>query len=328
MSEVAPEYERCPASRRGDLQLEVVLTPLLFLRKPIPSVVSHTPHDTQPELRLLDIGCGAGRLAAALAGFPQHILDHVTYVGCEADASAAEAAAEEISRIKDLPEFHATHQVLESARVESFDDLFSSPPDRSSFDIAFVVNVLHHVAAGDLPLFLSHVLASVSDGGYLVLHDFYFGGDGSEADHTKYCDGCVFFSPLHFSAMFAMASTQTGNYRVVQRTSRVGRYDLFTLILHVENELSDRVYEESAWDDDYFSYLDIPPAIDLALEHHREEAATWKRSAWTEEYELGLLAAQEQFATAWPHRMRSSPAAFAAAQWLGLASSGSDSSHS
>ena len=279
-------------------------------------MVSHTPHDTQPDLRLPDIGCGAGRLAGALRGFPPHILDHVTYVGCEADPSAARAAAEEIARIKNEPEFDATRRVLESAEVASIDDLFSRPPDRASFDVVFIVNVLHHVAAHDLPLFLSRALAFMRDGGYMVLHDFYLGGDGAEADPAKYCDGCVFFSPLHFSAMFALASTQTGNYRVVQRSSQAGRYDLFTLILHVENELSRRMHEESVWNDDYFSYLDVPPAIELAFEHHLEEVANWQRSDWTEKYERGVIAAQEQFATAWPHDMRSSPAAYTAARWL------------
>ena len=84
----------------------------------------------------------------------------------------------------------------------------------------------------------------------------------------------------------------------------------------VENELSKRSYEESVWNDEYFSYLDIPPAIDLAFEHHLEEIAAWHPSGWTTEYAGTVEAAREAFGIAWPHDMRLSPAAHAAAKWL------------
>lgn len=313
----ANAYDTCPASTVGDLQLEIALTPLLFNRQPIQVLVSHTPHDTLPDISILDVGCGAARLAGALQGFPNHILQHIRYTGCEPSDERAAEARSEIVRLSDDPSFAPLRDVLMTASVHTWDQIRQQ--SEGQYDIAYVVNVLHHIPATQLPSFLMNVVAAVKDGGFVVLHDFYIGPDPAGLDADKYCPSSVFFSPDHFSAMFCMASTQTGVFRTVRRRSGKGKhFDVFSLVLHVENELAAQQPWESFGDDDYMSYLDIYPALEACFRHHTRETHSWNASPWADAYRVVVERAHVDFRSEWPYPSDWLVPFVLAERWLGV----------
>jgi hypothetical protein len=255
---------KCPKGTVGDIQLETILTPLLFPRTKPSRIWSHTIHDTQPNLYILDAGCGWGRLLAGLLSFPRYITKHLHYTGCEPTQSDVEQSKKRISELEEslLGQDKFSDYFL-GTDLDTWDNLKKGGRE---FDFIYLINVLHHVKPSEIPHLFSDIMTLTKDGGYLVIHDFFFGEPEAEFDLSKYCDNCVFFGPNHVSAFFAMASTQTGLYRKMRRTSQNGKvYDLFTFILNFANELSKSQYENSVWYDDYFSYLDIPAALDISL---------------------------------------------------------------
>jgi len=306
-------YDICPASNVGDLQLEVILTPLLFNRAPLNGTIGHTPYDTQPHLSIVDIGCGAARLAGAFVSFPPHVIDRLNYTGCETSNESVDVSKHELIRLSGQPQFDPIQELLNNrSQVHTWQTLRTA--HEATFDVAYVVNVLHHVDLATLPSFLMDVVSLVKDGGFVVLHDFYLADDPKNIDTDKYCNDSIFLSPLHYTALFSMASTQTGNYRTIERRAPDGRrYDLFTMILHVENELTKGQYE-----DDYISYIDIGVAMNVVLGYHNEEVAKWVPSPWQAQYVEALEGARQHFSAEWPYDMEFVPATFMARRALGI----------
>lgn len=251
---------KCPKAVVGDIQLETVLTPLLF---PVSDnytnkLWGHTPHDTICDLKLLDVGCGWGRLLAGLTYFPKHITEHINYIGCEPSEKDIEYNKIELLNFeKTLSNSDTIKNRFNSINFTTWDELLKKTTE--PFDYIFIVNTLHHIAPTDLCDVFSNISGIINNNGYLIIHDFFFDEWSSSYDFELYCDDCVFFSPVHVSSFFAMASTQTGRYRTMQRRRSNGKiFDLFTFVIQFSNELSYR--NEFCYD------ADIPPAIYACLE--------------------------------------------------------------
>ena len=231
--------QRCPKGILGDIQLETILTPLIFPRtKPKAGQQwSHAPTDTQPRLKILDLGCGGVRLLAGMLAFPEHLLRHFEYAGCKPTAIAIEQAKVKLAEVeRQVLGKRKFSDVLSGVTFGTWDEYEKR---ESAFDFVYMINVLHHIPPQDFPSVFSNVARVIKDGGYLIIHDFYFADTKTRYDLSKYCEGCVFFGPQHVSSFFTMASTQTGIYRTMRRgSSGSGFYDLFTFVLHFEMELS------------------------------------------------------------------------------------------
>ena len=290
-------YERCPASTAGDLQLEVVLTPLLFNRSATVLPLSHhNPAATQPQLHVLDIGCGAARLLGALNAFPPHVVDAITYVGCEASSHLVSQSRRELALLTSDSRYGRLSSFHERAQVFTWQKVARSMKNR--FDIAYLVNVLHHVHPLALPRFLMDVVELVRDGGFVVIHDFYYSRPEA-IDEAKYCRDSLFLSPRHLTALFSMASTQTGNYRTIERRSQNDtHYDMFTFILHIANELSHQT--RSDVNADFLATDDLVGALDVALYDHEKEVHSWYSAPWTLRYADTVSAARAEWLASHP----------------------------
>ena len=81
----------CPLNSTGDLQLESVLSPLLFFQTDFGWHDPMTPA-TFRGARVLDFGCGIGRLLDALSSYGTGVLGHIEYVGCDVNDDAVATA--------------------------------------------------------------------------------------------------------------------------------------------------------------------------------------------------------------------------------------------
>ncbi|GAI48859.1 unnamed protein product, partial [marine sediment metagenome] len=178
-------------------------------------------------LSILDAGCGWGRLLVGLLSFPRHITRHLHYTGCEQTKSDLKHTKERVNELeKSILGREKFSDYFLGIDFDTWDELKKKEVE---FDFVYLVNVLHHVQPSEIPHLFSDIMTLTKDGGYLIIHDFFFGDPLAEYDLSKYCDSCVFFDPNHVSAFFAIASTQAGLYRKMRRTSQSGKvYDLFT----------------------------------------------------------------------------------------------------
>jgi len=77
-------------------------------------------------------------------------------------------------------------------------------------------------------------------------------------------------------------------------------YDLFTFILHIENELTKRAYEQSVWYDDYFSCLEIPKGINASLSDILAKLKRYARGdKWFAEYRSHVAECQDELRQHW-----------------------------
>lgn len=261
---------------------------------------SGTTADTVPRLKILDLGCGGVRLLAGMLAFPEHLLRHFEYAGCEPTAIEIKKAKIQVAEIeRQLLGQGKFSDVLSGVTFGTWDKYRSHA---NTFDFVYMINVLHHIPPEDFPSVFCNIARVIKDGGYLIIHDFYFADPRTYYDLSKYCDGCVFFGPQHVSSFFAMAPAQTGIYRTMRRGSSAhGFYDLFTFVLHFENELSKKAYNESVWYDDYFSYLEIPSGIHASLEDILDRSCQMSQQEWFEEYHDHVQACRDKMRFRWKY---------------------------
>jgi len=147
----------CPRGMIGDIQLETILTPLMLTRTRPSSTWSGTIHDTQPDLSVLDIGCGGGRLLGAMLSFPQHITEHISYTGCEPSESAVLEAEQRLAELeKTLMGRRRFKSRFADIRIDTIDALEGRGVE---FDFVYLINVLHHVRPAEIPRLFSHILS-------------------------------------------------------------------------------------------------------------------------------------------------------------------------
>ncbi|MGZ5459131.1 MAG: methyltransferase [Thermoanaerobaculia bacterium] len=272
---------------------------------------TRTTLDTQPNLRILDVGFGWGRLLGGLLAFPGYITTHLEYVGCEPTSELLESSKAEMGNLQ--------AQMLGGGRFEDIVGAvsFSTWEEllhlrRSYFDYVYLVNVLHHVSAVDIPELFTNIFKLVRDDGYLVIHDFFFGAPSPERwDVSKYCDDGVFYGPQHVSALFTMASSQTGVYRVMRRGGLLGHYDLFTFILQFANDLA-----KSGPTSDFSFTVDIPTALNVILQDLATVSAGGLDQC-SRNHAARIACGHDALRkSTWRTRLAVPPADFAAEKWL------------
>jgi SAM-dependent methyltransferase len=248
--------------------MEAVLTPLLFPNRPDrPTLWSGTPADTMPKLRVLDFGCGWGRCLGGMTYFSPHISRAIEYIGCERSNEELKHFSEDTGKLEQkLLGGRSFGDVLGGVKFSTWDEVRAT--GFNAFDYVYLVNVLHHIPTIEIPGLLEAFSSLLKDGGFLIVHDLSLELDqGSEAiNYSFYCKESVFLGPEHLTALFAMASANTGRYRRIRRERHGKRYDLFTFVINFTGELSKAGHANDMFGDEYFSFsCDMPAALDHCL---------------------------------------------------------------
>jgi SAM-dependent methyltransferase len=131
----------------------------------------------RPDDRVLDVGCGVGRLARALAGY---LSVDGAYAGFDVDAGAIEWCRK---RYAHFPQFAFVHADVRSARFNpdgAIDPVvFAFPFDDGSFDVAVVISVLTHLTADAALHYLGQVRRVLAPGGRMLATFFVLDPDAS-----------------------------------------------------------------------------------------------------------------------------------------------------
>lgn len=302
---------KCPQQIVGDIQIESILSPLLFPRVRDPKAVDQTGEDLSPALHILDVGCGWGRLLGGLLGFPSHLTLEIEWVGCEPTAALLDESKRQVADLEDLLQGQRFKDRLGAVAFATWDELLSSR--RNYFDYAYLVNVLHHIQPADIPNVFAAIFGLMKPGGYLVIHDFFFGQPEEGREYTKYCEDSIFLGPHHVSALFATSSSRTGVYRIMRRGRQPAYYDLFTFVLEFAHDLGK---QERGGD---FSFtVDLPSALGVVLDDLKKESQA-SADAWRHSHAARIEKAMADLqASKWATRMGIHDAVFAASQWLNV----------
>lgn len=123
-----------------------------------------------PDDRVLDIGCGIGRMAVPLMDF----LERGSYEGFDTSASMVRWCQRHISR--EDPRFRFSVASIYNAKYNPFGtvpaDRFSFPYEDDSFDFVFATSVFTHLGVEDANRYLSETARVLSPGGTAFLTVF------------------------------------------------------------------------------------------------------------------------------------------------------------
>ncbi|MEA2383146.1 MAG: hypothetical protein QOH72_3117 [Solirubrobacteraceae bacterium] len=119
-----------------------------------------------PEDRVLDVGCGVGRLARPLAGY---LSIDGAYAGFDVDSGAI-AWCER--RYRHYPNFRFAHADVRNARYNPGGSgeavAYAFPFDDGTFDVAVLMSVLTHLTADEALHYLGQVRRVLASGGRML----------------------------------------------------------------------------------------------------------------------------------------------------------------
>jgi SAM-dependent methyltransferase len=121
-------------------------------------------HGLRPEHRVLELGCGAGRFAVAMAG---HLSDRGSYIGVDTARRSIEICDEWIA--SKVPDFEFVWADLYNARYNPTGQIraadFRFPCEDESIDFAFSNSLFTHLLPGDTAHYLAELGRVLKPGG-------------------------------------------------------------------------------------------------------------------------------------------------------------------
>ncbi len=141
-------------------------------------------HGLTPDMDVLDVGCGQGRMARPLAGF----LNNGSYSGFDIVKPGIDWCNEHYA---DLPNFKFEHVPIYNKRYNKKGHIKASefvfPYKDDSFDIVFLTSVFTHMFAKDIENYLSEIARVLKPGGKSLITWFIL-NDQSRAAQNPYYD--------------------------------------------------------------------------------------------------------------------------------------------
>jgi SAM-dependent methyltransferase len=129
----------------------------------------------RPEDRVLDVGCGIGRLARALAGY---LSVDGAYAGLDVNADGIAWCRR---RYAHFPQFAFVHADVRNARYNPGGAgeavAYAFPFEDGSFDVAVLVSVLTHLTADEVLHYLGQVRRVLAPGGRMLATFFVLDGE-------------------------------------------------------------------------------------------------------------------------------------------------------
>ncbi len=140
-------------------------------------------HGLAPEMDVLDVGCGQGRLARPLVGF----LESGTYQGFDIDKSGIEWCQNEYADIAGFKFYHAdvfNQRYNANGRIAAKDFRFPCADD--GFDFIFLTSVFTHMFAEDIENYLSEITRVLKPGGKCLITWFLLDEISRQSGHPVY----------------------------------------------------------------------------------------------------------------------------------------------
>lgn len=138
-------------------------------------------HGLKPEMTVLDVGCGQGRMARPMAGWLTG-----AYHGFDIDKRAISWCAD---HYQDMPNFHFAHANIFNARYNKDGEVsakdFTFPYDNNVFDCIFLTSVFTHMFQEDVARYLSEI-ARVAKPNARILISWYLWEEGAPNDKMDF----------------------------------------------------------------------------------------------------------------------------------------------
>jgi SAM-dependent methyltransferase len=124
----------------------------------------------QPDSRVLDMGCGVGRMAVPLTGY----LQEGSYAGFDVGRGMIKWCRRNISRRR--PDFEFTHAPVYNRKYNPFGTLaateFHFPYPDASFDFAFATSLFTHLLQDEVRHYLAEAARVIRPGGTCLMTFF------------------------------------------------------------------------------------------------------------------------------------------------------------
>jgi len=135
-------------------------------------------HDLNPDMDILDVGCGQGRMARPLAGF----LDRGSYHGFDIVPSGINWCN---THYADAPNFIFQYVPIFNKRYNKSGTVKASefvfPFENNSFDLIFLTSVFTHMFAEDVENYLNQIARVLRPGGKCLITWFILNDDSRSA---------------------------------------------------------------------------------------------------------------------------------------------------